>query len=109
MEPLTAAGQADPVALQAMSQPGLSHRPSLFEVMHEPHDLTQQIMSQIGPEAGAHRAQQQASEAWAGIVWGLGQPRPADGEPSGGGYRSGVKDFQLGQQHHAKLAGEDSR
>ncbi len=45
MEPLTAAGQADPVTLQAISQPGLGHRPSLFEVMHEFHDLTQQIMS----------------------------------------------------------------
>ena len=65
VEPLAAASQADPVALQAVAKPGLSHRAPLLQLVDELHYLSQPIGGEARPEAGTHRAQQQAAEAGA--------------------------------------------
>ena len=68
MEPLAAPGKPDPVLLQPVPQAGLGHGLALFELMHELNDLSQQITGELRPEAGAHPAKQQATEARAGAV-----------------------------------------
>ena len=68
VEPLAAPGKPDPVLLQPVPQAGLGHGLALLELMHELNDLSQQITGELRPEAGAHPAKQQATEARAGAV-----------------------------------------
>ena len=109
VQPLTATGEAYPILLQPMPQPGLGNGPLLPEFVDELNDLSKKVTGELRPEAGTHPTEKQAAEAGAGAVLRAWKPGPADGDPASGGYRSGVEDLQFGQQHPVKLPDQRSR
>lgn len=106
MEPLNAAGEPHPVALEPVAKPGLGYPPTLFQFVGQGEHIAHQLIGKLGAEASADRPQENPSGPRPPKTGPAGQPAPPQSQPAGGSNRSGVKDLQLSQQHGPNANGD---
>ena len=106
MEPLHAASEAYPIALEPVAKPGLGYPPSLLQFVGQGEHIAHQFIGKLGAKAGADRPQENPSGPRTPKTGLAGQPAPPQSQPTGGSNRSGVKDLQLSQQHSPNANGD---
>ena len=99
-QPVHAAGEADPVGLEAVAQAGLRDAHAGLELEGEAVEVVEQLGVELVHVGRHDPAEEDAAEAGRRVHR---QAQPTQGHPAGGRDRARVEDLELGQDHAITL------